>query len=67
MKELIRIRNVLEGVYKRDCEQAEKYTTMGAGFEPLAEYNRGRAAATELAINLIDQQIEFLKEQEATT
>lgn len=66
MKELIRIRDVLKDVYEKDSSEAAKYQIMGAGFEELAEYNRGRAAATELAINLIEQHIRFLEKQEAT-
>ena len=67
MKELLRIKDVLGEVYKNDCRNMEKYQAMGAGFEEMAEYNRGRAAATELAINLIEQEIQYLKEQKATT
>ena len=65
MKELQRIIDVLKEVYKSDLQHAEKYKTMGAGFEEMAEYNRGRAAATDLAINLIEQHIKFLEKQEA--
>lgn len=65
MKELIRIRDVLRNVYENDCRNAEKYEKKGPGFIEMAEYNRGRAAATELAINLIEQHIDFLKKQQA--
>ena len=63
MKELERIRDVLKDVYRSDRKEAEKYEAMGAGYENLVEYNRGRAAGTALAISLINQQIVLLREQ----
>ena len=63
MKELERVRDVLKDVYKSDRKEAEKYEAMGAGYENLVEYNRGRAAGTALAISLINQQIALLNEQ----
>ena len=65
MKELERIRDVLKDVYKQDRAQLEKYQEMGPDYYNMTEYNRGRAAATALAISLIEQHMKFLEEQEA--
>ena len=65
MKPLKNIREILKDVYRNDRKEAEKYERMGAGFEKLAEYNRGRAAGTALAISLINQQLELLEREKS--
>lgn len=65
MKHLESVRDILADVYKNDCKEAEKFELMGAGFEKLTAYNQGRAAATKLAIQLIEQQIGFMKDDKS--
>lgn len=65
MKELEKVRDILKDVYKSDRSEAEKYGQLGAGYENLAEYNRGRAAGTALAVSLINQQIALLENEKS--
>ena len=65
MKPLEHIRGILKDVYRNDRKEAEKYEQMGAGFEMLAEYNRGRAAGTALAVSLINQQLALLEREKS--
>ena len=65
MKPLENVREILKDIYRNDRKEAEKYEQMGAGYEQLAEYNRGRATGTVLAISLINQQLELLEREKS--